>query len=63
MTRYWPRFAADVTDHAKGFAFLTTAAGTNVLASASAIVAGWWGLSWALWWVGVALWVVFGTPR
>jgi tellurite resistance protein TehA-like permease len=55
---YWPAFVADVTAHAKGFAFLTAVAGTNVLASASAIVHGWWALSWVLWWIGTALWVV-----
>ena len=59
LVRYWPRFAVDVTDHAKGFAFLTTVAGTNVLAAASGLVLGWWGLTWGLWWVAAALWVGF----
>ena len=54
-----PLFAADLTDHAKGFAFLTTVAGTNVLGAASAIIHGWWDLAWVLWWVGVVLWAVF----
>ena len=31
VVRYRSMFAADVTNHAKGFAFLTTVAGTNVL--------------------------------
>lgn len=48
--------AADITSHAKGFAFLTTVAGTNVLGSASGIVHGWWTLAWWLWWVSLALW-------
>ena len=49
----------DITSHAKGFAFLTTVAATNVLASASALVHGWWGLAWPMWWFSLALWVTF----
>ena len=45
---------ADLTSHAKGFAFLTTVAATNVLGSASAIVHGWWDLAWVLWWISLA---------
>ena len=59
IIRYRDRFVADVTAHAKGFAFLTTVAGTNVLAAASAVIHGWWGLAWVLWWIGAGLWVVF----
>lgn len=59
MIRYWSNFAADVTNHAKGFAFLTTVAATNVLASASIVIHGWWDLAWALWWVSLALWAGF----
>ncbi len=59
MIRYWPNFAADVTNHAKGFAFLTTVAATNVLASASIVVHGWWNLAWTLWWFSLALWAAF----
>ncbi|MFN3256424.1 MAG: tellurite resistance/C4-dicarboxylate transporter family protein [Ilumatobacter sp.] len=56
----YPRaFIADVQTHTKGFAFLTTVAGTNVLASASAIVHGWWALAWVLWWVSLGLWAFF----
>src|SRR5262245_7628059 len=33
---------ADLTTHAKGFAFLTTVAATNVLGSATALLRGWW---------------------
>lgn len=51
-------FATDLTSHAKGFAFLTTVAATNVLGSASAVVHGWWDLAWILWWVSLALWAV-----
>ena len=48
----------DLTSHAKGFAFLTIVAGTNVLASASAIIHGWWTLAWILWWCSLPLYVV-----
>jgi tellurite resistance protein TehA-like permease len=51
--------AADITSHAKGFAYLTTVAATNVLGSASAIIHGWWTLAWGLWWFSLALWVLF----
>ena len=59
VIRYWSRFATDVANHAKGFAFLTTVAATNVLASASIVIHGWWDLAWALWWASLVLWVVF----
>ena len=59
MIRFWTNFVADVTNHAKGFAFLTTVAGTNVLASASIVIHGWWDLAWALWWISLALWAAF----
>ena len=55
IVRFWGVFLADITDHAKGFAFLTTVAGTNVLAAASGVIHGWWGLAWVLWWIGAAL--------
>jgi tellurite resistance protein TehA-like permease len=51
--------AADITSHAKGFAFLTTVAATNVLGSASAIIHGWWTLAWGLWWFSLVLWGLF----
>jgi tellurite resistance protein TehA-like permease len=51
-------FATDVTSHAKGFAFLTVVAATNVLGSASAVVHGWWSLAWVLWWISLPLWAV-----
>jgi tellurite resistance protein TehA-like permease len=51
--------AADITSHAKGFAFLTTVAATNVLGSASAVIHGWWTAAWVLWWFSLALWAFF----
>ncbi len=55
----YPRLlVADLTSHAKGFAFLTIVAGTNVLASASAIIHGWWTLAEILWWCSLPLYVV-----
>ena len=58
LARYPRLLVADLTSHAKGFAFLTAVAATNVLAAASVIVHGWWDLAWVLWWVGLVLWVV-----
>lgn len=52
------RLVADLTSHAKGFAFLTIVAATNVLGSASALTHEWWSLARAMWWCGVALWSV-----
>jgi tellurite resistance protein TehA-like permease len=57
--RYPTQLAADITSHAKGFAFLTTVAASNVLGSASGVVHGWWGVAWALWWASLALWAFF----
>jgi tellurite resistance protein TehA-like permease len=59
IIRHRDAFVADATNHAKGFAFLTTVAGTNVVGAASIVIHGWWSLAWALWWCGVALWIVF----
>ncbi len=52
---YPRRFVADLTSHAKGFAFLTTVAATNVLGSASVVVHQWWGLAWGLWLASLVL--------
>ncbi len=58
LVRFPRRLADDLTSHAKGFAFLTIVAGTNVLGSASGVIHGWWDLAWALWWASLALWAV-----
>ncbi len=58
LVRFPRLFAGDLTSHAKGFAFLTVVAGTNVLGSASAVIHGWWSLAWVLWWISIALWAV-----
>jgi tellurite resistance protein TehA-like permease len=58
LTRHTKRLVADLTSHAKGFAFLTIVAGTNVLGSASALIHGWWGLARGLWWCSLLLWAV-----
>jgi tellurite resistance protein TehA-like permease len=55
---YRTAFTNDLISHARGFAFLTVVAGTNVLGSASGIIHGWWDLAWILWWLSIALWVV-----
>jgi tellurite resistance protein TehA-like permease len=52
------RLVADLTSHARGFAFLTIVAGTNVLASATIVVHRWWGLAEGLWWASLVLWTV-----
>ncbi|MCE3553571.1 tellurite resistance/C4-dicarboxylate transporter family protein [Pseudonocardia sp. RS11V-5] len=55
----YPRLLlADLTDHAKGFAFTTAVAASEVLGSASAILLGWWTPALVLWWIGLALWAV-----
>jgi tellurite resistance protein TehA-like permease len=56
---YRSLFVADVTNHAKGFAFLTTVAGTNVLGAASVVIHGWYGVAWVLWWLSIVLWAAF----
>jgi tellurite resistance protein TehA-like permease len=58
IVRFPRLFFADATDHAKGFAFLTTVAGTNVLGSASGIVHGWWDIAWALWWLSLPIYAI-----
>ena len=52
------RFVADLTSHAKGFAFLTAVAAINVLGSASAVVHGLWTLAEILWWCSLPLYLV-----
>ena len=58
LVAYPQRLIADLTSHAKGFAFLTIVAGTNVFASASALIHGWWTLAEILWWCSLPLYVV-----
>lgn len=58
LVRFPRLLTDDLTSHAKGFAFLTAVAGTNVLGSASGIIHGWWGLAWVLWWASLGLWAV-----
>ncbi len=55
---YSRQLVADLTSHAKGFGFLTIVAGTNVLASASAVIHGWWTLGEILWWCSLPLYVI-----
>ena len=58
VLRFWRRFVADLTNHAKGFAFLTAVAATNVIGAASIVIHGWRDLAWGLWWVSLGLWAV-----
>lgn len=70
----YPRLVlADLTSHARGFAFLTAVAATDVLGAVSGVVQDWWGLAWVLWFIGIAAWpillyitlvaVVLGGPK
>lgn len=52
------RLFADLTSHAKGFAFLTIVAATNVVGSASLVVHGWSDLARGLWVVSLFAWAV-----
>jgi tellurite resistance protein TehA-like permease len=58
LLRYRVRFLEDLTSHARGPAFLTIVAGTNVLGSAAVVVASWWTVGWVLWGIGVVTWIV-----
>lgn len=58
LVRFPRAVVADLTSHARGFAFLTAVAATNVVGGASVVVHGWWGLARVLWWAGVVLWAV-----
>ena len=58
LVRYPHQLGADLTSHAKGFAFLTVVAATNVLGSAGIVLHDWRGLAWVLWYASLALWAV-----
>jgi tellurite resistance protein TehA-like permease len=58
LVRYPRLLVADLTSHAKGFAFLTIVAASNVLGGASGTIHGWWDLTRTLWWIGIVCWVV-----
>ena len=42
VVRFPRALVADLTSHAKGFAFLTVVAATNVVGSGAAVIHGWW---------------------
>lgn len=48
----------DLTSHARGFAFLTVVAASNVIGSAAGVIEGWWGAAWALWYASLVLWAI-----
>jgi tellurite resistance protein TehA-like permease len=58
LIRFFPRVAADLTDHIRGPGFFTVVAGTCVLGSQLVIVAGRDKAALVLWIVGLSLWVV-----
>ena len=55
LVRYPRRVFAELTSHAKGFAYATAVAATEVLGSAVGILLDWWIGSLTLWWIGLAL--------
>lgn len=58
LGRHRTALLSDLTNHAKGFAFLTAVAAVNVVAAASIVLHGWRDLAIVLWWCSVALWAV-----
>ena len=63
LVRYPRQLAADLTSHARGFAFLTVVAATNVLGSAAIVLHDWRGVAWVLWYASLGLWAVLAyTP-
>ena len=58
LLRFPRALIVDLTSHAKGFAFLTVVAASNVVGSGAAVLHGWWDLAWALWYASLALWAV-----
>lgn len=58
LVRYPRLVIADMTNHAKGFAFTTAVAASEVLGAASAVLYGWWALALVLWWISLGLWAV-----
>src|SRR5690606_32423230 len=55
---FFPRVAADLTDHARGPGFFTLVAATCLLGSQLLLVAEAVGAARALWYAGLALWAV-----
>ncbi len=52
------RFLADLLGHLRGPAFFTTVAATNVLGSQCLLLMHWTGAGLAMWYAGVALWLL-----
>ena len=58
VLRFPRAFLADLTDHLRGPGFFTFVAATNVLASQVVILTGREGIAFALWALGLGLWLV-----
>jgi len=58
IVRFFPRVKADIADHVRGPGFFTVVAGTCVLGSQLVIVAGRFEVAAALWFFGLALWLL-----
>lgn len=55
---FWPRVLADVQSHARGPGFFTVVAGSCVLGAQLVVLANARALGWALWGLGILLWLV-----
>jgi len=58
VVRFFPRIAADITDHARGPGFFTLVAGTCVLGSEFVIILQQQQAAFVLWLIGIVLWFV-----
>lgn len=58
LLRYFPKFAEDITNHARGPGFFTIVAGTCVLGNQFVLLSKDLQTATLLWFVGVALWFV-----
>lgn len=58
LFRYFPLLKADLTSHTKGPGFFTLIAGTCVFGSQLIVVGGRYSVAFALWPLGIALWLV-----
>jgi tellurite resistance protein TehA-like permease len=55
LAKFPREFISDLLHSGTGFTMLTTVAATNVVGSASAVIHGWWGPAWAMWWLSLPL--------
>jgi len=58
LIRYFPKIVADLNSHARGPGFFTLVAATCVLGSALVVIPGAFAVAKALWFLGIAVWLV-----